>query len=102
MDFTLDDEQEMIVQTVRRFADRDLRGWAPDADRAGAPPDRLRAQAAELGFFVDAVPASHGGSPEGAHSHVTPARRRFALCPGCAALAARAPANRQPRRPPPA
>jgi alkylation response protein AidB-like acyl-CoA dehydrogenase len=37
MDFSLDADQELIVQTVRRFADRDLCGWAADADRAGAP-----------------------------------------------------------------
>ena len=60
MEFGLDDEQEMIVQTIRRFAERDLRGWAAEADRAGAAPARLRAAGAELGFFVDAVPAAHG------------------------------------------
>ena len=58
MDFKLDDEQQMIVQTVRKFSDRDLRGWAADADRAGTPPDRLTPMASELGFFVDAVPAA--------------------------------------------
>ncbi len=42
MDFALDDDQQLIVETVRRFADRDLRAWAADADRAGAPPERLR------------------------------------------------------------
>ena len=61
MDFALDDEQQMIVQTVRKFADRDLRGWAADADRAGAPPDRLTALGGELGFFLDAVPADADG-----------------------------------------
>src|SRR5262245_7062276 len=28
MDFALDDDQRMIVDTVRRFADRDLRAWS--------------------------------------------------------------------------
>lgn len=88
MDFRLDDEQEMIVQTIRRFADRDLRGWATDADRAGAPPDRLRAVGAELGFFADAVPADRGGSLDGAYPHVTRALRGFELGRGCAGLAA--------------
>jgi alkylation response protein AidB-like acyl-CoA dehydrogenase len=88
MDFRLDDEQEMIVQTIRRFAERDLRGWAADADRAGAPPDRLRAIGAELGFFVDAVPAGSHGSLDGAYAHVTRALRGFELGRGCAGLAA--------------
>ena len=65
MNFKLDDEQEMIVQTIRRFADRDLRTWAADADRAGKPPEKLTSTGAELGFFLDAVPADADGLLEG-------------------------------------
>ena len=86
----------MIVQTIRRFADRDLRAWAADADRAGAPPDRLPAAAAELGFFVDAVPAAHGGTLEGAYPHTTRALRGFELGRGCAGLAALLETNVEP------
>jgi butyryl-CoA dehydrogenase len=96
MDFRLDDEQEMIVQTIRRFADRDLRGWAADADRAGAPPERLYAMGAELGFFIDAVPAASAGSLEGAYSHTTRALRGFELGRGCAGLAALLETNVEP------
>jgi alkylation response protein AidB-like acyl-CoA dehydrogenase len=96
MDFQLDDEQDMIVQTVRRFADRDLRGWAADADRAGAPPERLAAVGAELGFFLDAVPAGADGLLEGAYSHQTRALRGFELGRGCAALAALLETNVEP------
>ena len=96
MDFALDDEQQMIVQTIRRFADRDLRGWSADADRAGAPPDRLHAVGGELGFFVDAVPASHDGALDGGYSHVTRALRGFELGRGCAALAALLETNVEP------
>ncbi|HEX4452136.1 MAG TPA: acyl-CoA dehydrogenase family protein [Kofleriaceae bacterium] len=88
MDFGLDQEQQLIVETVRRFADRDLRGWAADADRAGAPPDRLAHVAGELGFFSDAVPADAGGLLDGAYSHVTRALRGFELGRGCAGMAA--------------
>ena len=52
MDFALDDDQQLIVDTVRRFADRDLRAWSADADRDGAAPERLSNVAGELGFFV--------------------------------------------------
>src|SRR5262245_58827223 len=96
MDFALDDEQEMIVQTVRRFADRELRGWAGDADRAGAPPDRFAAVAGELGFFVDAVPAAADGGLDGAYSHAARALRRFELGRGCAGLAALLETNVEP------
>jgi len=96
MDFALDDEQEMIVQTVRRFADRDLRGWSADADRAGAPPDRLTAVAGELGFFLDAVPAEADGLLDGPYSHLTRALRGYELGRGCAALAALLETNVEP------
>lgn len=96
MDFRLDDEQEMIVQTVRRFVDRELRGWAADADRAGAPPERLHAAGAELGCFIDAVPAAHDGMLEGTYSHLVRALRGFELARGCPALAALLEANVEP------
>jgi alkylation response protein AidB-like acyl-CoA dehydrogenase len=88
MDFALDDDQQLIVDTVRRFAERELRAWAADADRAGAPPDRLATVASELGFGLDAVPADAGGLLEGRYSHLTRALRGFELGRGCAALAA--------------
>jgi alkylation response protein AidB-like acyl-CoA dehydrogenase len=96
MDFALDDDQQLIVETVRRFADRDLRAWSADADRAGAPPDRLSHVAGELGFFVDAVPADHDGMLEGAFSHATRALRGFELGRGCAGLAALLETNVEP------
>ena len=86
----------MIVQTIRRFADRDLRGWAADADRAGAPPERLHATGRELGFFLDAVPAGSGGALDGAYSHTTRALRGFELGRGCAGMAALLETNVEP------
>src|SRR4051812_15486849 len=96
MDFALDDDQQLIVDTVRRFAERDLRGWAADADRAGAPPDKLAHNAGELGFFLDAVPAEAGGLLEGPYSHATRALRGYELGRGCAALAALCETNVEP------
>ncbi|MDB4954470.1 MAG: caiA [Myxococcales bacterium] len=96
MDFALDDDQQLIVDTVRRFADRELRSWAADADRAGTVPERLTNAATEMGFFTDAVPASAGGLLEGAYSHLTRALRGFELGRGCAAMAALLEANVEP------
>ena len=96
MDFSLDDDQDLVVQTLRRFSDRDLRGWAADADRAGAPPERLAAVAGELGLLLDAVPADAGGLLDGAFSHTIRALRGFELARGCAALAALLETNVEP------
>ena len=96
MDFALDQEQQLIVDTVRRFSDRDLRTWAADADRAGAAPDRFAHVAGELGFFLDAVPAEAGGLLEGPYSHATRALRGHELGRGCAGLAALLECNVEP------
>jgi butyryl-CoA dehydrogenase len=96
MDFGLDDDQQLIVETVRKFAERDLRSWSADADRAAVPPDRLTHVAGELGFFVDAVPAANDGMLEGPFSHATRALRGFELGRGCAALAALLETNVEP------
>jgi alkylation response protein AidB-like acyl-CoA dehydrogenase len=96
MDFALDDEQQMIVQTVRRFVDKDVRAWSGDADREAAPPSRLTTVAGDLGFFLDAVPESAGGLLEGAYSHLTRALRGVELGRGCAAMAALLETNVEP------
>src|SRR4029077_10654167 len=60
------------------------------------PPDRLKSVAGDLGFFVDAVPASHDGMLDGSYSHATRALRGFELGRGCAALAALIETNIEP------
>jgi alkylation response protein AidB-like acyl-CoA dehydrogenase len=96
MDFSLDDDQQLIVETVRKFAERELRSWAADADRAGAPPERLAQVAGDLGLFLDAVPADAGGLLEGSYSHLTRALRGYELGRGCAAIAALLECNVEP------
>lgn len=96
MDFALDSEQQMVAQTLRRFVDKELRGWAADADRAAAPPPRLAAVAGELGFYLDAVPEAAGGLLDGAYSHLARALRGLELGRGCAALAALLECNVEP------
>ncbi len=96
MNFGLDDEQDLIVSTVRRFADKQLADWAADADRAGQPPADLARVAGELGFFVDAVPDAAGGMLEGAYSHLSRGLRAFELGRACSALTAVLEANVEP------
>jgi alkylation response protein AidB-like acyl-CoA dehydrogenase len=88
MDFALDDEQQMVVQTVRRFVDKDVRAWAADADREAALPARLAAVAGDLGFFLDGLDAPY--------AHLTRALRGIELGRGCAAMAALLETNVEP------
>ena len=96
MDFALDDDQTLIVQTVRRFVDKEVRGWAGDADRAAEAPARLTAVAGELGFFLDAVPEASGGLLDGKYAHLTRALRGLELGRGCSAMAALLESNVEP------
>ena len=60
-DLTPTDEQQMIVDAMRRFAADALRPAAAAADDAGAAPPELVAQAAELGITAMNVPDELGG-----------------------------------------
>ena len=96
MDFSLDAEQELVVATVRRFAERTLRPWATTADAEATTPPSLLSVATEMGFFTDAVPAAAGGMLEGNYNHLTRSLRSYELGRGCAALAALLETNVEP------
>jgi alkylation response protein AidB-like acyl-CoA dehydrogenase len=96
MDFRLDDEQELISKTIRRFSDNEISEWAAESDRTGEPPPRLFAMASDLGFLIDAVPEAAGGMREGAYSHFLRALRAYELARGCPALAALLECNVEP------
>ena len=61
IDFALDDEQEILVRTVREFAREKVRPRLRELERAGQVPADLRATFAELGLALLEVPESEGG-----------------------------------------
>lgn len=61
-DLTPTDEQKMIAETFREFAERRLRPAASEADAACAAPPELLAQLGELGVGMLAVPEELGGA----------------------------------------
>ncbi|WP_328352894.1 acyl-CoA dehydrogenase family protein [Mycobacterium sp. NBC_00419] len=63
-DLTPDDDQKMILETVREFAEEILRPAAHDADEAAAYPADLIAKAAELGITAINVPEDFDGIAE--------------------------------------
>ncbi|QGK70615.1 acyl-CoA dehydrogenase [Allosaccharopolyspora coralli] len=61
-DLTPSDEQQMIQQMLREFAEEQLRPAAPDADSACTPPPDLLARIAELGVTQIGIPDEIGGA----------------------------------------
>lgn len=85
-DLTPDDDQKMIVETVRQFAEEILRPAARGADDAAAYPPELIARAAELGVTAINVPEDFDGIAE-QRSAVTNALVAEALAYGDMGLA---------------
>ena len=61
-DLTPSEEQQMLRDAARSFADEQLRPAAPAADRACAAPAELMRSSAELGIGLMGVPEELGGA----------------------------------------
>ena len=64
IDFEPDEDQALIVETVRQFAENEVRPISRAADEAGSPPPEVLSAAHELGLVANALPESHGGGGE--------------------------------------
>jgi alkylation response protein AidB-like acyl-CoA dehydrogenase len=64
IDFSPDEEQQLIVETLRQFAENEVRPAARDADESGEIPRALLDQAHELGLVANGFPEAHGGGGE--------------------------------------
>src|SRR5256885_10921350 len=62
MDFELDSEHEMIRQTVRDFAEKEVRPVAAHVDKTGGFPKATVAKMAGPGFLGVAVPTEDEGA----------------------------------------
>jgi len=62
MDLSLSEEQRLIQQTARDFADREVAPKARELDREARWPAELVARMAELGLMGVAVPSEWGGT----------------------------------------
>ncbi len=62
MDFNLTEDQEMIRETVRDFAQSVIAPQAAEIDRTGAFPVEILKQMAELGLMGLPIPEEYGGS----------------------------------------
>lgn len=59
----LNEEEEIFVQTVRDFIDRNVRPAVREVERANEYPEAWIEQMKQLGIFALAVPEEYGGMP---------------------------------------
>ena len=62
MDFSLSEEHELVRNTAREFAQKEIKPLAPRIDREGWFPEPLMPKLAEMGFLGITVPQEYGGS----------------------------------------
>ncbi|MEW5869437.1 MAG: acyl-CoA dehydrogenase family protein [Chloroflexota bacterium] len=62
--FEPDEEQQMLVDAIHRYALNDLRAKAHDASEEGALPPALVEKGWELGFLQASIPEDYGGFGE--------------------------------------
>ena len=67
--FSLTEEQQMLVDAVKRYAENDLRKSLRDADESGELPANLIATGWDLGLIPSSIPEAYGGFGE--HSALT-------------------------------
>ena len=63
MSFHLNDEETMLVDTVREFVDREVKPTVRDVEHANEYPDAWIEQMKRIGIFGLAVPEEYGGTP---------------------------------------
>lgn len=62
MDFTYTEEQLMIRETVRDFAEKEVKPLAAEIDRTDVFPWKLYKRMAEIGLLAMTLPPEYGGS----------------------------------------
>jgi butyryl-CoA dehydrogenase len=62
MDLDLTEDQLLVQQAARDFAQREIAPKAAELDKTGRWPTEIVARMAELGFLGLAIPAEHGGA----------------------------------------
>jgi len=63
MSYNLNDEESMLVQTVRDFVDREVKPSVREVEKANQYPDKWIDQMKQIGIYGLAVDEEFGGSP---------------------------------------
>ena len=68
IDFEPTEEQALIIETVRQFAENEIRPVSRSTDEAGAPPMSVVEAAHELGLVANRLPEAFGPTRIGSSS----------------------------------
>ena len=66
----MNDEETMLVSTVRAFIDRDVKPTVRDVEHANEYPEAWIEQMKRIGIYGLAIPESYGGSPVSTRCYV--------------------------------
>lgn len=80
MDFSITESQELIAQTVRDFAEKNIRPFIMDWDEAQIFPVDLFKKMGELGIMGVLVPEQYGGAGLGYFEYVTAIQELARVC----------------------
>jgi butyryl-CoA dehydrogenase len=86
MDFAPTEEQLLIQQAARDFAEREIEPKAKELDKTGRWPTEIVARMAELGFLGMMVPAEYGGAGLDAVTYVLAMEEVSAACASCGVI----------------
>jgi len=86
MDFELTEEQRLIQQTARDFAQREIAPKAAEIDKSGRWPAEIVSRMAELGFLGMAIPTEYGGGGLDALSYAIAMEEISAACASCGVI----------------
>ncbi len=64
LSFTPSDDQQMLIDTLHRFAESEMREHARECDEKGAIPEALVQKGWELGLIPASIPEAYGGFGE--------------------------------------
>ncbi|MGD1257117.1 acyl-CoA dehydrogenase family protein [Mycobacterium seoulense] len=59
---SLTEEEELLIKTVRRFVDRDVKPVVTELEHANTYPDKLIEQMKRIGIYGLAIPEQYGGA----------------------------------------
>ncbi|MDP9037015.1 MAG: acyl-CoA dehydrogenase family protein [Myxococcota bacterium] len=86
MEFELTDEHEMMRETARDFAAREVAPKAAELDRSARWPGEILTKMAELGLLGVAIPPEHGGAGMDALAYALAIEEISAACASCGVI----------------